>query len=84
MVGVRDDAARRRGPAAGRPCLPRRDRRDGRRGHGDRDIPAVFVGSGGNGSAPEADSLSVRLGLRRLGFEAGDPDGTRRRGESST
>ena len=46
-------------------------------GIGDRDIPAAFVGSGGNGAPPTADSVAVRLGLRRLGFEAGDPDGKR-------
>ena len=46
-------------------------------GIGDRDIPAAFVGSGGNGAPPTADSVAVRLGLRRLGFEAGDPDGER-------
>lgn len=43
----------------------------------DRDIPAAFVGSGGNGTPPSADSVAVRLGLRRLGFEAGDADGER-------
>jgi acetyl-CoA acetyltransferase len=31
-------------------------------------IPAVFVGSGGGGAEPAADAVSVRLGLRRLGF----------------
>ena len=46
-------------------------------GIGDRDIPAAFVGSGGNGAPPTADSVAVRLGLRRLGFEAGDADGER-------
>lgn len=44
-------------------------------GIGDRNIPAVFVGSGGSGTPPSADAVSVRLGLRRLGFGGGDPDG---------
>jgi acetyl-CoA acetyltransferase len=33
-----------------------------------RDIPAVFVGCGGTGRSAGAEAISVRLGLRRLGF----------------
>jgi acetyl-CoA acyltransferase len=39
-----------------------------------RRVTAVFVGSGGNGSAPGPEAVAVRLGLRALGFRPPSAD----------